>query len=244
VNMSTEAKNVPESVLKKRRTLEQIKAARNERLAKETKAKKVNRAAIFKRAEKYVKEYRQAERDLILVKRQAKNLGNFYKPAEAKVVFAVRIRGINRMAPQSTKILQLLRLRQIHNGVFVKVNKASLIMLRLVENYITYGELTQKTVSDLIYKRGYGKVDKSRIPLSNNKIIEDALGKYGIICVEDLIHEIYTGGPHFKEANNFLWPFKLSTPLGGYGKKRIHFNEGGEAGNRSEEINALVRRMN
>lgn len=37
------------------------------------------------------------------------------------------------------------------------------------------------------------------------------LGKFNIICMEDLIHEIVTVGPHFKEANNFLWPFQLSS---------------------------------
>lgn len=37
------------------------------------------------------------------------------------------------------------------------------------------------------------------------------LGKHGIICIEDLIHEIYTVGPAFKEASNFLWPFQLSS---------------------------------
>lgn len=55
------------------------------------------------------------------------------------------------------------------------------------------------------------QVDKSRIPLINNGIIEEALGKYNIICIEDLIHEIYTVGPNFKQASNFLWPFKLSS---------------------------------
>ena len=35
-------------------------------------------------------------------------------------------------------------------------------------------------------------------------------GKYGIICVEDMIHQIYTVGPKFKRVNNFLWPFKVS----------------------------------
>jgi len=70
------------------------------------------------------------------------------------------------------------------------------------------------------------------------------LGKYGIICMEDLIHEIYTVGPHFKEANNFLWPFKLSSPLGGYVKKGKHFTEGGDYGNREQEINKFVGRMN
>ena len=39
-----------------------------------------------------------------------------------------------------------------------------------------------------------------------------ALGKYNIICVEDLVHEIVTCGPNFKAATNFLWPFKLSAP--------------------------------
>jgi large subunit ribosomal protein L7e len=36
------------------------------------------------------------------------------------------------------------------------------------------------------------------------------LGSKNILCVEDLIHEIYTVGPAFKEASNFLWPFKLN----------------------------------
>ena len=40
---------------------------------------------------------------------------------EAKLAFVVRIRGINDMHPKTRKILQLLRLRQIHNGVFMKV---------------------------------------------------------------------------------------------------------------------------
>ena len=29
-----------------------------------------------------------------------------------------------------------------------------------------------KTVKELMYKRGYGKVDKSRIPLIDNSVIE------------------------------------------------------------------------
>ena len=74
--------------------------------------------------------------------------------------------------------------------------------------------------------------------------LEKALGEKGIICIEDLIHEIYTCGPHFTACSNFLWPFKLSAPLGGMTKKRLHYIEGGEAGNREDKINALIRRMN
>jgi len=235
---------VPESVLKKRKTLTEIRARRASIAAFTAKKNKVTRGLIFKRAEKYVKEYRAKENAEIRSKRQAKNNGNFHVPDEPKVAFVTRIRGINRVAPKTRKILQLLRLPQVHNGVFIRLNKATSNMLRLVEPYITYGTPSLKSVRELLYKRGHGKVDKQRIPLTDNKIIENVLGKHDIICMEDLIHEIYTCGPHFKEASNFLWPFKLSSPLGGFTKKRIHFAEGGDAGNREELINELIQRMN
>jgi len=239
-----ESSAVPESVLKKRKAVDQLRSKAAAAKVDTRKKNKLQRRTIFKRAEKYVKEYREKERSLIRFRRQAKNSGNYYVNPESKLLFVVRIRGINAIAPQTKKILQLLRLRQIHNGSFVKVNKATITMLRLVEPYVTYGEPNLKTISDLIYKRGYGKVNKQRIPLSNNKVIADSLGHHGIICIEDLVHEIATVGPHFKEASNFLWPFKLSSPLGGYKQKGISFTEGGDYGNREEEINKFVRSMN
>ncbi|MCO5583879.1 hypothetical protein L7F22_037794 [Adiantum nelumboides] len=235
---------VPESVLKKRKRDEQWALAKKEQ-AHQSKLKSfANRKVIFKRAEQYIKQYRQQEADLIRLKREAKLKGGFYVDPEAKLLFVIRIRGINDMHPKTRKILQLLRLRQIFNGVFLKVNKATVNMLRRVEPYVTYGYPNLKSVKELIYKRGFGKLNKQRIPLTDNPLIEQALGKSGIICIEDLIHEIYTVGPHFKEANNFLWPFKLSAPLGGLKKKRNHFIESGDAGNREDFVNALIRRMN
>lgn len=65
--------------------------------------------------------------------------GGFYVEAEAKLLFVIRIRGINDMHPKTRKILQLLRLRQIFNGVFMKVNKATINMLHRVEPYVAYG---------------------------------------------------------------------------------------------------------
>jgi glycyl-tRNA synthetase alpha subunit len=50
---------VPESILKKRRTLEQVKAKRAAKATAEKKHRKKVRQIAFKSAEKYVKEYRQ-----------------------------------------------------------------------------------------------------------------------------------------------------------------------------------------
>lgn len=234
---------VPESVLKKRATLKELAEKRAAQKVKEGADRRIKRQKIFKRAEQYLKEYKQAENETIRLKRAAKATGSIYVPAEAKVALVVRIRGITAVPPKTKKILQLLRLRQIHNAVFVKLNKASITMLRLVEPYIAYGYPTLKTTKNLIYKRGFAKVNGSRIPIADNSVIENKLGKYDIICMEDLIHEIYTCGPHFKQASNFLWPFKLSSPLGGYKNKLIHYVEGGDAGNRAERIGEFVNRM-
>lgn len=200
-------------------------------------AQKSKRQVIFKRAEQYVKEYKQKEREEIRLRRVAKSKGDFYVPAQPKVAFVIRLRGISNIAPKPRKILQLLRLLQINNGVFIKLTKATQQMLQLVEPYVTYGEPNVKSIRELIYKRGYAKINRQRIPLTDNSIIEQHLGKFGIISVEDLVHEIATAGPNFKAANQFLWTFKLSNPNGGFrAKKFTHFNEGGDAGEREGDI--------
>ncbi|SLM35468.1 60s ribosomal protein l7 [Lasallia pustulata] len=236
---------VPETLLKKRKSQEKQREERSAELEKKKKANKEKRGVIFKRAESYVKEYRDVEREKIRLSRLSKQEGSYYVPAEAKLVFVLRIKGINKIAPKPRKILQLLRLLQINNGVFIRLTKATGEMLKIVEPWIAYGYPNLKSVRELVYKRGYGKIDKQRIPLTDNQLIEDNLGKYGIVCMEDLIHEIFTVGPNFKQASNFLWPFKLSNPTGGFRTRKFkHFVEGGDLGNREDMINALIKQMN
>ncbi|CRG91245.1 60S ribosomal protein L7 [Talaromyces islandicus] len=236
---------VPETLLKKRKSQEAARAARRAEAEKTKQANKEKRGVIFKRAESYVKEYRDAEREKIRLARESRKQGTFYVDDQPKLVFVVRIKGINKIAPKPRKILQLLRLLQINNGVFIRLNKATSEMLTIIDPYIAYGYPNLKTVRELVYKRGYGKVNGQRIAISDNQIIEDNLGKYGIVCVEDLIHEIYSVGPNFKQASNFLWPFKLSNPTGGFHSRKFnHFIEGGDTGNREENINSLIRQMN
>ncbi|KAJ2786191.1 60S ribosomal protein L7 [Coemansia javaensis] len=235
----------PETLLKQRKHALKAAASKAEAAAILKKERRQKRQIIFKRAEQYVKEYRQLESAEVRLRRQAKQAGNFYVPAQPKLAFVVRTKGINKIPPKPRKVLQLLRLLQINNGVFVRLSYATTQMLQIITPYAAWGTPNLKTVKELIYKRGYAKVNKQRLPISDNRIIEENLGKFGIICVEDLVHEIYTVGPNFKAANNFLWPFKLSNPTGGWARRKVrHFIEGGDVGNREDKINALVRRMN
>ncbi|CAD7678714.1 unnamed protein product [Nyctereutes procyonoides] len=217
---------VPETLKKKRRNFAELKIKRLRKKFAQKMLRKARRKLIYEKAKHYHKEYRQMYRTEIRMARMARKAGNFYVPAEPKLAFVIRIRGINGVSPKVRKVLQLLHLRQIFNGTFVKLNKASVNMLRIVEPYIAWGYPNLKSVNELIYKRGYGKINKKRIALTDNTLI------------------IYTVGKRFKEANNFLWPFKLSSPRGGMKKKTTHFVEGGDAGNREDQINRLIRRMN
>uniref|UniRef100_A0A4D5R969 Large ribosomal subunit protein uL30 n=1 Tax=Scolopendra viridis TaxID=118503 RepID=A0A4D5R969_SCOVI len=234
---------VPESLLKKRKKIAQSKALRVKRMLLLKKKSRDKRKEIFRRAEKYVLEYRRKERDEIRLARIARNRSSFYVPAEPRLAFVIRIRGVNGVSPKVRKILQLLRLRQINNGVFIKLNKATINMLRIAEPYITWGYPNLKSVRELIYKRGYGKLMKKRTALTDNSLIEQRLGKFGMICIEDLIHQIFTVGSRFKQASNFLWPFKLNNPTGGWRRKTNHYVEGGDFGCREDKINNLLRRM-
>jgi large subunit ribosomal protein L7e len=234
---------VPENFTKKvardAKLLAAVVAARKQKKTDQS----AKRAVALANAKKYDAEYTAADAALVKAKRDAKKAGSFFVEPEAKIAFVIRIRGINKLSPKQKKIMQLLRLRQLHNGTFVKLNRATWNMIRAVDPLVTYGFPTRSTVQKLIYGRGFGKVNRSRIPLNDNSVIDGVLGGDGIACVEDLIHEIWTVGDKFKKANNFLWPFKLSSPLKGFEKKRHPYMKGGAWGNREENINELIARM-
>merc|ERR1719201_2087733 len=125
---------VPESLLKKRKRADAWAATRQAEAAAKQKKDAAKKDQIFKRAEQYVKEYVDHEKDLIRLKREARANGGYHVPSEARLMFVVRIRGVCDMHPKT---------RQINNGIFLKVNKATLNMLKKVEPYVTFGYPTQ-----------------------------------------------------------------------------------------------------
>jgi large subunit ribosomal protein L7e len=77
-------------------------------------------------------------------------------------------------------------------------------------------------------------------------LIEKSLGEVtngSIICVQDLIHELYTVGEEFHTVNKFLWTFQLSAPKSKFQKDKLSFKDGGEYGDRGEEMDDLIRQM-
>lgn len=233
----------PESAIKRAA----FKQQQTESFKKAAAASKTAKAALKKiaytRGRKYSREYRGAEKKLVTLRRQAAAHGNFYLEAKPKVAVVTRIRGIAKVNPKQRKILQLLRLRQIFNTVFVKMNKPIENMLRAVEPYIAYGYPSLATVRAMVYKRGFLKVNGQRVKINDNQMIKDKYNNADIVCAEDMVNQIYTCGKHFRTVTHGMWPFKLAPPAGGMRQKRRHFVEGGDFGNRDTLINRFLARM-
>lgn len=131
----------PEGLVKKEERNQKIATTLKELREKRRAENKTKRADLLKRVQQYAADYSKTTSSQLESLRKAKASGQIHVPAHPKLAFVIRIRGVNKLDPRSVRILRLLRLRQIHNGTFVRINKATTNLLRRVEPYITFGYL-------------------------------------------------------------------------------------------------------
>lgn len=129
----------PEGLKKKEERDQKVATTLKELREKRRVANKAKREELIKRLQAHAAEHKKAVSSEVEAQRKAKSTGTIHVPAQAKVAFVIRIRGVNKLDPRSVRILRLLRLRQLHNGAFVRINKATTNLLRKVEPYITFG---------------------------------------------------------------------------------------------------------
>ncbi|KAI4330015.1 hypothetical protein MLD38_028329 [Melastoma candidum] len=235
---------IPEVILKKRKSSEEMALRRKAQLELRQKRNKLSKANDFKTPEQFIREYRDKEIDLVRMKHRVKRSKPNLSSLDSRLIFVVRIQGKNDMHPKTVKLLNKLRLRRVFTGTFLRVNEGVMEMLKKVEPYVTYGYPNLNNVRELILKKGFARIEGERVPLTDNTIIEQQLGKLGIVCLEDMVHEIANVGPHFKEVASFLWPFNLNKPAGGIRRTKLTYKDGGETGDRGEQINELISKMN
>ncbi|KAL3759059.1 hypothetical protein ACHAWU_008668 [Discostella pseudostelligera] len=170
----------------------------------------------------------------------------------ASSVFAVLLRPTDASTSKPIKkTLSTLRLRRVHEGVFLPYNSSTRKMLHLVEPYVLYGVLSLETVSDLVRRRGHCKVEGKRVPLSDNNVIEQQLGEeLGLICVEDLVQVLSTAGEVdgdgsavFGKVAKFLWPFRLTSRKSKFQRNMLQLKDGKLYGDQGELMNGYIREM-
>ncbi|KAG7352062.1 ribosomal protein L30p/L7e [Nitzschia inconspicua] len=163
----------------------------------------------------------------------------------APYVFCIRIRDDAGNPPRCVRnILNMLRLKEPNTGVFVKYTPTTQRHLHLVEPWVVYGKPSDGVVEDLLERRSYGNVNGDRVPLSDNTIIEQSLGsEHGLICMEDLVHELTGAGELFDVVAKFLWPFPLSASRSEFEKKLLAMKQGKDYGDKGDEIDEYIKQM-
>ncbi|CCE62046.1 hypothetical protein TPHA_0B03740 [Tetrapisispora phaffii CBS 4417] len=189
---------------------------------------------------------------------------------EETLIFVVRVDGpLLAKAPQKVqKILTILRLTEKNTGVFVILNKLVFPLLKMIAPYVVIGKPSLSTVRSLIQKRSRILVKDEENPhsansmkeviLNDNNVIEEQLGSEGIICMEDIIHQIDKMGDKFQTCSFFLQPFRLNQEVSGFSalsklrriqvaesQDKLRFKSNSSSAPITEvDIDALIGKMN
>ena len=209
---------------------------------------------MFKRADEFVKGFKTREYEEGRIRRalkQKRTTGKVKYPLLEKdgsdtVVLVIRTRNSHNILPRVKKTLEQLRLQHENDAVFVRLDGATRKNLKIVAPYVKFGTANLNTVRELMVKRGFAYISGQRKPLSDNAMIEEQLGEDGIICVDDLIHELATCGENFDKVSRFLCPFKLNKQVGKWREKRLKEYSAQQEGEEVSEIdvNELVATLN
>lgn len=226
-------------ILQDKATLEQKKKLKTDRVSKTKKHHK------FRRAESFVMNYIKAERTANRIRRTVERNNilktNDVEKSNQKLILVMRHAGKKIFDETTNNIMKALKLSLRHNAVFLENSKENQILLKVVEPFVVFGYPTIATIRELVFKKGFARVDGKKTPIQSNTMIEEQLGDKGIICLEDIIHEIFTVGPNFQAVTEFMSPFLLSSPREGWKKKvSVPFKRGGEYGDRGTGINDLI----
>jgi len=151
------------------------------------------------------------------------------------MMIALRVRGRTGIKKEIADTLDMLRLTRINHAVLLSEDPSYQGMLQKAKDYITWGEIDQETLTQLIEKRG-------RLP-GRERITPEALAEVGEYkSVEELSEALINEKTTLKESG--LKPvFRLHPPRKGYNHIRKSFKEGGTLGYRGEEIITLVKKM-
>lgn len=167
----------------------------------------------YKKPEHFIMQWRRATRDSKRMQRVLSKpnfLADVPKEDEQKVVVVFRHRAHHIANEECHKILESLGLGRLHKTVLLKNTPETVALLKIVDPYVCYGYPNIQTVRDLIFKHGFLRINGKKTAISSNKLIEDHLGEHGCICIEDVVHDLFTVSDNFKNVRQMLIPFKVS----------------------------------
>lgn len=149
----------------------------------------------------------------------------------------IRLRGLSGVPPDVAETLRKLRLTRKYTAVVYPKNSSIEGMLATVKDWVTWGEISEETLKELLVKRG-------RL-VGNKPITEEFIKEKFGMSMDDFVRALINGKLQLHKLDNIIKPvFRLHPPKGGFKKStRKPIGSNGELGYRGPEINKLLLRM-
>ena len=149
----------------------------------------------------------------------------------------IRVRGTLNIKPDIKYTMELLRLHRTNHCVVIPDTVEYTGMIKKVKDYVTWGEVSDEVLAELISKRGKLSGDA---PVTDKYVKENSDYKN----VKEFAKAVSTGDVNYNSLKDVKPVFRLSPPnKGGYEGIKRSFQVGGALGNRGEKINDLIKRM-
>lgn len=137
----------------------------------------------------------------------------------------VRVRGSVNKKREIKDTMRMLRLTRTNHCVLIKKDPKTDGMIKKVKDFVTWGEINEKTLEKLVSERGRMAGDK-KLSEKEAKAVIETIKKTKKIA----------------DAKDFKPVFRMSPPKKGYGGSKTAYPKGA-LGYRGEKINELLERM-
>ena len=147
----------------------------------------------------------------------------------------VRVRGSINVKPKIKETMKLMRLNRVNHCVIVPENETYGGMLKIIKDYVTWGEIDVETTELMLESSG----KTSGNAIFTKKELKDSSFK----TIKALAKNLSEGKVVMRDVPKLKPLFRLHPPRKGYEGVKRSFKEGGALGYRGEKINQLIRRM-
>jgi len=153
------------------------------------------------------------------------------------VAYAViRVRGTTGVHRDIAHTMELMGLFRVNTCAIVSEDAVSKGMLNKAKDYVTWGEVDEATLAEMIRARGRAVGDT---PLCDDCARE----KTGFENVEAIAKAVASGECRLRDIEGMKPVFRLHPPVKGYEGIKRPYSSGGALGYRGGAINDLIARM-
>ncbi|HII39644.1 MAG TPA: 50S ribosomal protein L30 [Thermoplasmata archaeon] len=148
----------------------------------------------------------------------------------------IRLRGKHDLRRDVEDTLKMLHLTRQNHCVIVPQDPTYTGMLKVVKDFVTWGEVDEQTLAKALLRRGRAVGDK---PIDDAFVKSHSQYK----SVWDLSQAVAKGEARIKDVTDLRPVLRLHPPVKGLRAVKRGFNDGGDLGYRGKAINQLIERM-